>query len=133
MSELLELIKQQEPTFLRKAKHGGYICPVCGNGTGANATGITRTRGKTDFYCPRPECRHYYDVLTLFALDRGIVSHKEELRGDTFTKALKECCSFYGFNMDLNSKAAEPKKTPEKLSEKANGVGFFEPVHPTLS
>ena len=46
MSELLELIKQQEPTFLQKAKHGGYVCPVCGNGTGANATGITRTRGK---------------------------------------------------------------------------------------
>lgn len=114
MSELLELIKQQEPTFLKKAKHGGYICPVCGNGTGANATGITRTRGKTDFYCPRPECRHYYDVLTLYALDRGIISHKEELRGDTFTKALEECSSFYGFNMDLNEKAAEPKKTPEK-------------------
>ena len=114
MSELLELIKQQEPTFLQKAKHGGYICPVCGNGTGSNGTGITRTRGKSEFFCPRPECRKYYDVLTLFAFDRGIISHKEELRGETFTKALKECCSFYGFNMDLNNQAAAPKKEPEK-------------------
>ena len=75
MSELLELIKQQEPTFLQKAKHGGYICPVCGNGTGANATGITRTRGKSEFFCPKPECRKYYDVLTLYALGRAKGRH----------------------------------------------------------
>jgi hypothetical protein len=32
-----------------------------------------------------------------------------------------------------SKKLEKTKKTPEKLSEKANGVGFFEPVHPTLS
>ena len=36
--------------FLRDKKHKGYICPICGSGSGKNGTGIT-TKDNIHFTC----------------------------------------------------------------------------------
>ena len=40
ISEAKEIIKQNYEAFLEPARKKGYICPVCGNGSGTNGTGI---------------------------------------------------------------------------------------------
>ena len=34
--------------YLHKAKHGGYICPICHSGTGQNGTGAVQYRENTN-------------------------------------------------------------------------------------
>ena len=43
---LVALIKEQEPSFLQAARRTGYVCPVCGNGTGADGDGLAKDKDK---------------------------------------------------------------------------------------
>lgn len=59
-------IRQQEPFFLDKAKKTGYICPFCGNGSGANGDGIVKDKKDptgTHYKCF--VCGQYVDIIDL--------------------------------------------------------------------
>ena len=48
----MEYLKQQSPeAFLLKAKKRGFVCPVCGNGTGADGDGIVRNPRDGRYHC----------------------------------------------------------------------------------
>lgn len=47
-----EYIKQQSPeAFLTKARKRGYVCPLCGNGSGADGDGIVKNPRDGRYYC----------------------------------------------------------------------------------
>ena len=49
--EAKELILSATPTLLQRDRNGkGYICPICGSGSGKNGTGIT-TKDGVHFTC----------------------------------------------------------------------------------
>ena len=57
--------------FTQKAKDGGYICPVCGNGTGKSGTGVKLIKGQTFKYkCFK--CGTSGDVINFYAAEHNI-------------------------------------------------------------
>lgn len=57
--------------FTQKAKDGGYICPICGNGSGKNGTGIKLIKGQTFRYkCFK--CGTSGDVINFYAAEHNI-------------------------------------------------------------
>ena len=78
-NELKALIKKQEPTFLQLAKHKGYVCPECGNGSGRDGDGISRSPGSDSFHCFK--CEMTDDVIGLYGRKFGIADFREMLKG----------------------------------------------------
>ena len=70
MKYSIERINTMQPDFLSKAKKGGYICPECGNGSGADGTGITKKGSSTHYKCFK--CGLYEDTFNLYCRYAGI-------------------------------------------------------------
>ena len=57
--------------FKQKAKDGGYVCTVCGNGMGKNGTGVKLIRGqKFKYKCFK--CGTSGDVINFYATEHNI-------------------------------------------------------------
>ena len=104
--EAIKFIKEQKPDFLEPDRVGGYICPVCGSGSGANGTGLTFSREFLNYTC-WPENKRY-DVISLW----------QKKTGEDFNTALKSLCDYYGITIDHSptdySKNYQHKKEPKK-------------------
>lgn len=76
--------------FRQEARKGGYVCPVCGNGSGKDGTGVKLVKGQTFRYkCFK--CGTSGDVINFYATERNI-SNAEALLG-IFT--------LYGLGFDM--------------------------------
>ena len=67
---LKNAINSTKPSnFLTAAKNGGYVCPICGNGSGKDATGVTPTldNGVWLYGCRRGDCLFNGDLLKIIA------------------------------------------------------------------
>lgn len=63
--------------YLHKAKHGGYICPICHSGTGQNGTGAVQYRENTNrwicYACNNGKGKHTSgDVVDLYMYENGV-------------------------------------------------------------
>lgn len=57
--------------FTQQAKDGGYVCPVCGNGSGKSGTGVKLIKGQTFRYkCFK--CGTSGDVINFYAAEHNI-------------------------------------------------------------
>lgn len=128
-----DYINSQEPIYLQRAKKTGYICPVCGNGSGKDGTGITKDpndREHPHYKCFNGACGLYADNLELI---------KEYYNLQDFNEALLKGCELYGITIDqpatvertTNTRPTEPedveadytndlKKWNEAIQEKDN-------------
>lgn len=100
---ILQEIKAMEPSFLPKAKRGGYICPKCNNGRGLSGTGIMRVPAKTGtgedgthYKCFK--CGLHEDTLGLWKIYTGAVDMKA---------AMKSYCETFHIGNDGNSRMGE--------------------------
>ena len=64
-----DFVRSNPDKYLSRAKRKGYICPLCGNGSGADGDGLT-TKDKVHFKCFK--CGFYGDMIELIAKERGI-------------------------------------------------------------
>lgn len=88
---------------LKPAKKKGFICPICGNGTGAKGTGITRIAGTNLYSCfGKANCFEGKDYLDILKLKH---------------KAAKEDEIFAMYGLDGSESAPEPRRD----TQKANG------------
>ena len=80
MSNEIEYIHTHpEIYFTQKARNGGYVCPVCGNGLGKDGTGVKLINGQTFRYkCFK--CGTSGDVINFHAAERHI-SNAEAIKG----------------------------------------------------
>lgn len=117
LSEAKEYILQQKPIFLEEAKPinkmSSYVCPVCGNGTGSDRTGIVLDRHTSSH--PRYKCFKcglYEDVIGLWKL-----KHASSKDSDVF----KELYRYYDIDDD--------EKKDFSLSEKSLSVDTRKEKH----
>ena len=74
--------------FTQEAKKGGYICPVCGNGSGEDGTGIKLIKGQTFRYkCFK--CDTSGDVINFYAAEHHLDNRE----------ALSQVCALYGLEV----------------------------------
>lgn len=91
-------IKSRYADYLRPAKkHGTYICPLCGNGTGSTGDGITVKTGTTHLKCFK--CGFGGDLIDLYQQEHGA----------TMPEAFAALCE--RFNIAVDNHTAAPVKT----------------------
>lgn len=64
--------------FLQDKTHKGYICPICGSGSGVHGTGIT-TKDGVHFTC-WVGCFTNKDIFDIIGLQYGLQSYKEQFQ-----------------------------------------------------
>lgn len=92
-----EYIHSNPEIYLRRDKSGkGYICPLCGSGTGKNGTGLTSKNG-IHFTCWRG-CFQAVDVIDIIGMEYGLIKP-----ADKFQKAY----DIYGIKLDNTLQRAQ--------------------------
>ena len=79
---LIEAINDHTPDFLETARRG-YICPVCGNGSGSTGDGITKIPGSNKYFCFKCQAegsRPDNDVIDLYGLKYNISSFPDKVK-----------------------------------------------------
>ena len=108
--EAKELILSATPTLLQRDRNGkGYICPICGSGSGRNGTGIT-TRDGLHFACWRG-CFTHADIIDIIGMEYHLTSYNDKLR---------KCCELIG----IDSKALQADQTTN------HRTSHYQPLQP---
>lgn len=98
-----QYIKDNPEIYLKEDNSGkGYICPICGSGTGPKGTGIT-TKDNEHYTC-WAGCFTHSDIIDIIGLQNGITD-----TGQKFNKAYE----IYGINVDEEYTAAETENKEE--------------------
>lgn len=102
-----ELVKSNWRDLLDPAKKTGYVCPVCGNGSGPDGTGITEVPKKPG-------------TLHCFVCDTGgdIINFWMTAHHMDFMGALKDCCSRLGIQIDTKARQSEPKHSERTVARR---------------
>lgn len=109
-----EIINTHKPEYLQKAKKKGYICPVCGNGTGKDGDGIVLQPDGTHYKCFK--CGLAGDNLDLIGANYNL---------QNFIERVKKGCEIYGLQLDewepenskTESRPAAPAADPQEPEE----------------
>lgn len=90
--EAMQTINANAMNYLQPDKHNGYICPLCGSGSGKNGTGITTQDGGKHFTCW--SCHAYTNatLTDILALKAGI----EDLSVSNFRQVVEAAVQEYG-------------------------------------
>lgn len=101
-------ILQQQPTFLQPAKNisgkPSYVCPVCGNGSGKDHTGISldhHTPTHPRYKCFK--CGLYEDIIGLWKAQHNETDDRQ---------AFKDLYRYYGINDDTHHLSVKRKIQP---------------------
>lgn len=117
-----DYIREHATDHFEQDKHGrGYICPICGSGSGRNGTGIT-SRDNEHFTCWAGGCFRNADIFDIIGLEYGITD---------FNGKFEKACQIFGLNVDSNNfsplhaqaggKATQAKPKDKSTPVKENG------------
>ena len=96
--------------FTQKAKNGGYICPVCGNGSGKDGTGVKLIKGQSfRFKCFK--CGTSGDVINFYAVEHRISN----------AEAIPRVFTLYGLQQP-HHEPPTPIKNDFKIEDIANDL-----------
>ncbi len=74
-----QYIQGRATDYLQRDKSGkGFICPICGSGSGKNGTGIT-TKDKIHYTC-WAGCFQNADIIDIIGLERGLTDYNSKLQ-----------------------------------------------------
>ena len=111
MEEKLAFVHNNpEVYFTQKARNGGYICPVCGNGSGKDGTGVKLIKGQTFRYkCFK--CGTSGDVINFYAAEHYLSN----------ADAIVQVFKMYGLDSTQKNFVSKvehaPSKTVEEVAE----------------
>ena len=119
MNEIISIIHKRGAELLQKDKCGkGYVCPLCGSGTGKHGTGMSTPDG-IHFTCFSCNDIKSSDIIDIVGLKYGI---------KPFAEKIKKCCELLKipFAGEIKSAApdtdAEPFPPPLSLEEEKTGA-----------
>ena len=119
MKEIISIIHKRGTELLQKDKCGkGYVCPLCGSGTGRHGTGMSTSDG-IHFTCFSCNDIKSSDIIDIVGLEYGI---------EPFADKIKKCCELLKipFAGEIKSAAldtdAEPFPPPLSLEAEENGA-----------
>lgn len=117
--------------YFQKAGRKGYVCPICGSGSGKHGTGITAWDG-VHFTCWAKNCFTNADVFEIYGKQHGTSDFMEQLKG---------LCDVYGISLDKQTKPHTDYKKPYKtlhteninpVKEQTDYTAFFKDAHKHL-
>ena len=99
-----------EVYFTQEAKKGGYVCPVCGNGSGEDGTGVKLIKGQSFRYkCFK--CDTSGDVINFYAAEHHIDNRE----------AILQVCALYGLEVPTK-KFKKVSHVHRRISSNAESV-----------
>ena len=72
MKEAIQAIRESESVFFEPAKKSGYICPICGNGSGEDGTGLNVVPKGSGHYYKCHKCGAGGDVIDFMQRKEGL-------------------------------------------------------------
>lgn len=99
-------IKERATDYFQQDLSGkGYICPICGSGSGVHGTGITENpKNKGHFTCWGGDCFKNADIFEIIGKQFGLTDFNE-----VFNKA----CEIFGVWLDENNDGTRPSSTKD--------------------
>ena len=89
--EAVNYIHEHSIEHLEKASKRGYICPICGSGSGPSGTGI-ETKDNVHFTCfGRGSCFTSADLIDIIGQKYGLTNYMDKL---------KKACEEFGIELD---------------------------------
>lgn len=128
--QVREEIKSRATEWLTPDKSGrGYICPICGSGSGRSGTGITSADGGIHFTC-WTGCYTNADIIDIIGKQHGLTDYNDKL---------KAAADIFGIEIDSEASPTLQKKAPtakallpiKKLA--ADYTAFYEEAHAHLA
>ena len=101
-------LKLDNRTVYGNSSNPGYICPICGSGSGNNGTGMTSKDG-IHFTCWANNCFDNSDVLDIIGKVHGLTKYNDKLR---------KACELYG--IDYSELQCDPdykRSTPKQYQQ----------------
>ena len=112
--ETEEIIRDRATEYLKPDRTGkGYICPVCGSGSGPKGTGITSKDGNIHFTCWSGGCFSNADIFEIIGKQYGL---------SDFNEQFKKACEIYG----MSYQNPWPSSQSNKTSKNHNPVDVVE-------
>ena len=112
--------------YLQRDRSGkGYICPLCGNGTGETGTGLRSKDGNRHFKCFK--CGFYGDIIELIAKEQGLPDGGSREAFDLARKA---------FNIELDNTPyiqATEKRGEIKMDNREQVIDYIKRCKASLS
>lgn len=131
--EALQYIHEHPEAYLQRARVEGYICPICGSGSGPEGTGIV-TKDRMHFTCWRG-CFKWADIPDIIAKQEGLQPGSRE--------ALQRAYDIYGLTVEgftstgRNSADSAPLKTGQNMDRKQpepeDFTNYFEQCHARIA
>ena len=84
--------------FLQADKHKGYICPICGSGSGQHGTGLSTKDGK-HFTCWSKNCFTNASVTDILAIKAGVTDTSTA----NFRQVVESAAREVGITIDIDS------------------------------
>lgn len=126
--EFKEYLKGCSRDYFQPAKTSGYICPICGSGSGIHGTGIT-TKDGIHYTC-WAGCFVHADIIDIVGLKYNINSYIQKIKmaSDELHIDFAISENFCIDNNVINAKSFIDKKvhdTSEKAEEQTDYTEFF--------
>ena len=109
LEEAIRYIHENPEVYLTPTgkKGGGYICPICGSGSGPHKTGIVSDKTESwKFTCFAGDCFKKSDVINII----GIKEHLDN------KEALFRAFEIYGIELKKNGQYQQKNFEPQKRS-----------------
>lgn len=112
--------------FTRDGSGKGYVCPICGSGSGKNGTGISSKDGGQHFTCWAGGCFTSADIIDIVALERGLTNA-------AYPQKLKAACAAFGISLDDPAPPIRPQPKPKKEETPTDYTAFFLQAHNNIA
>ena len=121
--DLERYIREHATEYFKRDNSGkGYVCPICGSGTGENGTGITENpKSKGHFTCWGGDCFKNADIFEIIGTQFSLTDFNE-----IFNKA----CEIFGVVVDYfspmtNRTVQNPKMQNKTVDDVQDLTEFF--------
>lgn len=114
--EARQYIIDRSTDYLKQDKSGkGYICPICGSGSGKNGTGIT-TKDGIHFTCWAKGCFIHSDIIDIIGKENGLTDYNDKLQkaADVFNITIER--DYNRMNAEATRTPTEPRKTEQGIN-----------------
>jgi len=124
--QALQYIHDHPEVYLQKAKAEGYICPICGSGSGPKGTGITSSKQAAHRFTCWRGCFTSADIPDIIAIKEGLQPGSWQ--------ALKRAYEVYGLTIDREDPSPTGhqqalSQPPAKKPEQQDYTAYYAECH----